>query len=545
MSERLRVFGAVLLNPTLRRVQAAFLAFSIGEWATWIAIVIYAYGRGGATEAGLVAFVQLVPSLVVAPVIGSIGDRYPRATVLAGTYLIQGGSMAAAAAGLVLDLDPLVVYALAMLTATAVTLTRPVHTALLPEVVDTAEELTAANVTSGTIEGAGTLVGPALAGVLVAIGGPGVAFAASAAALLVSAVLIVPIVMHTSRGTRPMPEPPPGALLSELSAGLATIRGDARLRALAAILGCSWFLLGALDIFYAVLAIEILGLGQSGVGLLGAATGMGMLAGAALAVSLVGRRALGLPLLVAAAACGVAVICIGAEPGALVAGVLLGMAGLGSQYVLIAVQTMTQRIVPDRVLSRVLGVFEAIVVAATALGAIAVPVLVALLGTSGALVAAGATLPFIAALVGRTVLAADRSVVVPSREVALLRAIPIFAPLAAPVLEGLARALTREEHPSGTVVIRQGDPGDRYFVIGAGVVTVEIDGRAVHDQAAGEGFGEIALLRDVPRTATVRAKGPVALYALGREPFLAALTGVPASRRAAEQLVHSRLAGTG
>ena len=544
MTGRLSVFGAVLRNPILRRVQGAFLAFSIGEWATWISIVIYAYGRGGATEAGFVAFVQLVPSLVVAPIIGSVGDRYPRATVLLGAYLIQGTSMAAAALALVLDLGALIVYALATLTTTAVTLTRPVHNAFLPEVVDSPEELTAANVTSGTIEGAGTLVGPALAGLLVGIGGPGLTFAVTATGLLLAAVLLVPVVrQERSRPARR--SSPPDERGMELLAGLAAIRGDAALRALAAVLGCSWFLLGSLDIFYAVLAVEVLGLGEAGVGLLGSATGIGMLVGAAVAISLVGRRGLALPLLAAATAFGVAVMLLGGAPGVAIAALLLGIAGVGSQYVSIAVQTMTQRIVPDVVLSRVLGLFEGLLVASTALGALAVPVLVALLGPSGALVVAGLTLPFIAVLAGRAVMKADRSVVVPSRELGLLRGIPMFAPLSAPVLEGLARALVRELVPAGTVVIRQGDPGDRYYVIAEGAVTVDVDGRFVHEQGPGEGFGEIALLRDVPRTATVRTTGPVELYSLAREPFLAALTGVPASRLAAEQVVSARLGGTG
>ena len=205
---------------------------------------------------------------------------------------------------------------------------------------------------------------------------------------------------------------------------------------------------------------------------------------------------------------------------------------------------MTQRLVPDVVLSRVLGVFEALVVATTALGALTVPLLVALVGPSGALAVAGLTLPLVAALAARTLRAADRSVVVLSREVDLLRGIPMFAPLGAPVLETLARALVLERVPAGTTLIRQGDRGDRYYVVASGSVTVEVDGRHVHDQTAGEGFGEIALLRDVPRTATVRAREDLEVFTLAREPFLAALTGVPASRIAADRVISERLAET-
>ncbi len=545
MNERLGVFAAVLRNPALRRVEAAFLAFSIGEWATWIAIVIYAYGRGGASEAGIIGFVQLVPSVIVAPAVGSLGDRFPRARVLIVTYVLQAAAMAAVAVALAAGWSSLVIYALATVTATAVTLTRPVQTAFLPEAVQTPDQLTAANVASGTIEGAGTLLGPALAGILVGIGGPGLVFAASAGGMLLGALAIVPVARAATRRHRPHPPDADTSIAHELVAGLSAIRSDARLRGLAALLGSSWLLLGSLDIFYGVLAFDLLGLGEGGVGFLGAATGVGMLAGATLAVALVGRRGLGGPLVVAAMTFGGAVVLIGVVPGALLAALLLVVAGVGSQFVYISIQTMTQRVAPDAVLSRVFGVFEALMMAATAVGALAVPVLIALVGESGAFVVAGLTLPVVALLAGRALILADRTAVLRPAEVGLLRGIPMFAPLSAPVLEALAAGMVAERVPAGRTIIRQGDPGDRYYVLASGSVAVDVDGRHVHDQGPGEGFGEIALLRNVPRTATVRAIDDVELYSLGSEPFLAALTGVPASRAAAERVVRERLAASG
>lgn len=545
MTGRLGVLLAVVRSPTLRRVEAAFIAFSIGEWATWIAVIIYAYGRGGAAEAGVMVFVQLAPSLVVAPLVSSLGDRYPRSRVLLGTYVLQGLSMAGAALALVLALDAILVYALATLTATAIGLTRPVQAAFLPEVVRTPDELTAANVASGMVEGSGTLLGPALAGVLVAVGGPGLVFAASACGLLFATIAIAPVALRHRRGGAPTSADLEGALLHELSAGVRAIGSDAPLRGLAALLACSWFVLGALDILYAVLAFEVLGLGESGVGLLGASTGVGMLAGAAVAVSLVGRRGLGRPLVVGSTIFGVAIMVLGVSPGVALAAFLLGVAGLGAQYVNIAIQTMVQRVVPDALLTRVLGVFEALGTMATAVGAITVPILVSLLGPSGAFVAAGVTLPVVAALAGRTLLAADRGAIHRPREIALLRGIPMFAPLSAPVIEALAAALRPERVPAGAPIIRQGEPGDRYYVIADGTVAVEIDDRHVHDQGPGEGFGEIALLRNVPRTASVTAGSDVQLLTLAREPFLAALTGLPASRLVAERIVQERLGATG
>ena len=544
MSGRLGVLAGVARNPTLRRVEAAFLAFSIGEWATWIAVVIYAYGRGGASEAGIIAFVQLVPSVIVAPAFGSLGDRYPRARVLVATYVLQGAAMAAVAVALGAGWSPLLVYLLATVTATAVTLTRPVQTAFLPQVVDTPDELTAANVASGTIEGTGTLLGPAFAGILVGLGGPALVFAVSAAGLLMAALTIMPVARAANPRLVREAEEPERGLGRELLAGVAAIRADGRLRGLAALLACAMFLLGSLDIFYGVLAFDLLGLGEQGVGFLGAATGVGMLVGATVAVSLVGRAALGGPLVAAALLFGGAIALIGAAPGVLLSAGLLAVAGVGSQFIYVGIQTMTQRVAPDVVLSRVFGVFEALMMAATALGALAVPVLIAIVGEPGAFVVAGLSLPVVALLAGRALILADRTAVLRPAQVRLLRGIPLFAPLAAPVLEALAAGMVAERVAAGATIVRQGDPGDRYFVIANGSVAVDVDGRQVNAQGPGEGFGEIALLRDVPRTATVRTIDDVALYSLRRELFLAALTGVPASRAAAERIVRERLAAS-
>ena len=199
MRRRLAVLASVFRNPALRRVAGAFLAFSIGEWATWVAVIVYAYGRGGAAEAGFVAFIQLVPSVVMAPAAGTLGDRFSRKRVLLTAYVLQTGAMAAAALALATGAPAPVVYALATLTATAITMTRPVQSALLPDVATTPDQLTAANVASGTIEGAGTLLGPALAGVLTAVGGPALVFAVSSVGLFLATLSILPLARRDIR----------------------------------------------------------------------------------------------------------------------------------------------------------------------------------------------------------------------------------------------------------------------------------------------------------------------------------------------------------
>jgi CRP-like cAMP-binding protein len=95
----------------------------------------------------------------------------------------------------------------------------------------------------------------------------------------------------------------------------------------------------------------------------------------------------------------------------------------------------------------------------------------------------------------------------------------------------------------GTVIVREGDAGDRFYIVAEGEIEVSQDGRVLSELGSGGYFGEIALLRDMPRTATVIARTPVVLYALDRDDFLAAVTGHPQSAEAAESVVASRLVG--
>ena len=327
-----------------------------------------------------------------------------------------------------------------------------------------------------------------------------------------------------------------------LSRGFTEIASDPRLRGIVAVFAAASLLTGALDIFYAVLALDVFGLGDGGVGFVGSATGLGLLVGGTLAVSLVGRARLGLPILAAATVFGGAVALVGVSPQLGLALVLLGIAGIGWEFVYIGIQTMTQRIVADAAMSRVFGVYEALMQGATAVGALAVPVLIIVLGTTGAFLAAGLFVVLVALLAGPTLMRADRTAVFRLEELRLLRWNPMFAPLSAPVLESLTHAMRPESFEPGDVIIRQGDPGDRYFLIARGAVRVEIDGRLIQAQGPGDGFGEIALMRNVPRTASVIAIDNVEVFSLARDPFLAALTGVPASRAAAEAVVRERLA---
>ncbi|HEV7809033.1 MAG TPA: MFS transporter, partial [Candidatus Limnocylindrales bacterium] len=551
MSGRLAVLAAVLGNATLRRLELAFLLFSVGEWATWVAVIVYAYDRGGAPEAGIVAFVELAPAFFLAPTIAGLGDRYPRIRVLVGTYASQALLMAATAVALAANGPPILIYLLATVTATAVSWSRPLQASLLPEVITKPDDLTAANVVSGMAESAGSLLGPLAAGALIAIGGPTLVFVATAIGIAAAGILLAGLARAAGRAAAV--DAGSAALgiaaievvrlgwLEELRAGFAAIRSDHRLRAVLAIAAWATFLVGALDILYAVLAIDLLDLGGSAVGYLGALGGVGATLGSAGALLLVGRERLGLALGGSAAVFGLSIAAIGLAPATVPAALLLTTAGVGAGLTAVAAQTLIQRLAGDDVMSRVFGVLQGLAMGSTALGALAVPIVIALVGERLAFVVVGVSLPVAFLLLGRAIRASDR--LAPERldELRLLRAVPMLGPLSAPVLERLSADAVRIQRFAGAAIIRIGERGDRFYVVDEGELEVEVDGREVRRLGPGDGFGEIALVRDVPRTATITAATDVVLLAIDREPFLAALTGQARSRTIAAGIAEHHL----
>ena len=535
----------VARSPRLRRIQLAFLAFNVMEWAVWIAITVYAYGRGGAAEAGLAACVQLIPSAIAAPVASLLGDRYPRAQVLRVGYAIQGITAIGAAAALAADAPSPVVYLLGTLSASAITLTRPVQGALLPELSDTAAELTAANVTAAMIENAGVLLGPAAAAILLTVAGPASVFGLFGL-LIGLAALSLPEPRAEER------DPRFGrfehALRREILGGVDALRRYPHTRPVVAVLTAGYLVMGALDVFYVVLAIDVLRLDDGAAGVLNGAVGAGGLIGAAGAVALVGRRRISGWLVAGGLAFGLGVALAGiagSPTGGLVAllpvigGLVL--AGAGRATADVAAWTLLQRATPSHVLSRVLGILEAANALGQGLGALLAAVLVTVLGPAGAMVAVALLLPVAGLLRLGALRGFEIRFAASERVVARLRSVAIFAPLTPPVLERLASQAEPVDAPAGTMIIREGDVGDRFYVVDEGLVEATVGGRRMRTLGPGGGFGEIALLRDTSRTATVTALEPTQLLAIDRGTFLEALAGRRPSRAAAEQIVEERL----
>jgi len=530
-----RAFRSLTGNRALLRVLGGYALFTLNEYAVWIAMLVYAYSRGGATTAGLVALAQLAPAAVVAPVAATLADRRSPVIMLAGGYLVQAAAMAATAAAIIAG-APLAAYAAAVATATAVTTTRPAQSTLIPSIASTPDQLTAANVVVAWVEATGIAASGLLAGVLIALAGVGSVFVVCAGLAVVAALL--------TAGLRvPALAPPEGAAaaLTGLGEGLGLAVRRPRLRLMLALLTAEAVVVGALDLLFVILAIGVLGRPQAWAGYLNFAYGVGGVLAATVSVALVGRR-LGAPILAAALVFSgaLAALAFGLGVGWTVA--LLAVVGASRALLDVASRTLLQRSVPARLIGRIFGLLEGLTMAGLALGALLVPLLVYLGGSGAALLGVAAVLPLAAAIGGRALFGLDAGAPVPVVEIALLRSLPLFAELPAPAIEGLAAALVPIHLPAGTVLIREGDPGDAYYAIAAGELDVRQDGRFLRRCGRGEGVGEIALLRAVPRTATVTAHTPATVYELDRDPFLTAVLGHAPTRRQADSIADTRLA---
>jgi MFS family permease len=529
---------AALGNPAIRQVVVGFALFNFAEWATWVAVLVYAFERGGATESGIVAFAMLVPAAILAPIAASLLGRLRREHAVVIAYATQATVMTAGAFAFFADAPPAVIYGLATLTSMSVTLARPAHGAILPSLARIPAELTAANVASGTVQNLSIAVAPIVAGVILTASGAGAVFIVCAAGMALAAGLVVTVRTEPDVAVE---APGESSAASEVFAGLRFLAHSTNSRTVVALIASAAFIEGALDVLVMVVAIDLVGAGPTEVGALTSAAGVGGILGAAAAVTLVGRSRLAGPFATGLLVWGVPVALLGIVPGLITGLAAFLVAGIGRGALDVAGRTLLQRVTPDTALSGVFGVLEGAYMGTIAVGSIAVPAIMALAGPSTTLVIVGLMLPLVVLVSWRSLRLADSAAVVHVHELELLRADPLFEPLAPPTIERLSANLVPIEATAGAWVIREGEIGDRFYIVDDGEVEVTVEGRVVRRQGPGSSFGEIALLRDVPRTASVRALGDVRLLALERDVFLSAITGHARSRSAAEAVVAERL----
>jgi MFS family permease len=537
LRESLRAFAAVFHNEDLRRLELAWSGSIIGQWGYEVALAVFAYRAGGATAVGLVALVRLLPAAIIAPFAALLGDRFHRKRIMVAADLARVCAMAGAAAAVFAGAPAVTVYALAAIAAVTGTAFGPAQSALLPSLARSPEELTAANATSTTLESVGFFVGPALGGLLLAVTSVGAVFTLAAALFLWSAFVLGRIGSDSRGG----PGIEGDSILREALAGFRAIAAERRLRLIVGLYGAQTLAAGILRVLLVVTAFQVLDLGPSGVGFLNSAVGIGALAGMLVMLTLIGTSRLAAVFRLGILLWGVPLVLLGIWPSVVAAVILLGVLGVGNTLVDVAGLTLLQRAAPDEVRARVFGVLESVFLGTIAIGAILAPLLTSALGARGALIAAGGGLSVLVLLLWRPLSAADVTAAAPESTLTLLRGIPIFAPLPPVTLEQLASRLSRVRVPAREVILRQGDPGDRFYVIGEGEVEIALDGGPPKTLGRGAYFGEIALLRDVPRTATVTTRTEVELYVLERDVFIAAVTGHAPSAEAADAVIATRL----
>lgn len=535
-------FASIWRNANLRWLELAWTASIVGHYAFLIAVSVYAYGVGGEKAVGLVFLARLIPAALVAPFAGMLGDRYPRERVLLVTNVTRIALVGASAVGVLVDADPWVVYGLAIAATIATTPFRSSQAALTPSLARTPEELTAANAVASGVESIAVFVGPALAGVLLGVASTGAVFLVTALLIVVSSLFLV--LIHVDHADQPRRELDASTIAAERLAGFTTLGQNPSLRVMMLLLTAQTAMFGALQVFIVVTAIQLLDLGDGGVGYLNAAIGIGAFIGAVGALGLTGAKRLSPAFLVGLVVTGVPLVAIGLWQEVAVAVVALALMGIGNAFVDVSGLTLVQRTVPDDVLARVFGVIQMLWMASMGIGAALAPALIAWLGVDTALIVAGLFLPALVAALGASVARIDGTAEVPDTdELRILVSVPIFAPLPGGSLEHLATRLVPLRIDAGSMVVREGDEGDRFYIVAEGELEVSQDGTTISELTPGGYFGEIALLRDTTRTATVTARTDAVLYALDREDFLAAVTGHPQSAEAAESVMSARLAG--
>ncbi|HTY72552.1 MAG TPA: cyclic nucleotide-binding domain-containing protein [Actinomycetes bacterium] len=511
---------ALQARTGLRRVLVAYGLYGLVEFSIWLAVILYVFAADGARTAGVVTVIQLVPASMLAPALAAIGDRLPRGRALALAY---AGVTATVTLTLIAILAsaPLPLVVAASTTATvAVAVVRPIHFAALPQLSRTSDHLVSANSLSSVLDGVAAFLGPVLAGFGAAYAGPWLVFAGAAIAAAVATLLSSGL--HLGRAAADEEADGWRAAFQ----GLRSLRGDWPALTLLVLLTTTFFLAGALDVLGVAFSVDTLHHGQSGAGLVVGAIGIGGLVGAAAAALIARRRRLGpaIVLLGVAEGAGFAVVSVVSGLGA--AMVVIALVGAAEAMLMVCGRTLLQRAIDDAVLARVFAVQEGMSLVGLAVGAASVSLLLGWLDPAQTFVPLGAGAVALALGSAWFIRRLDDRAVYLPYEIRLLRTVGFLAVLPEFELERLARNARWTEVTAGTDVVVQGEDAQDFYVIADGLFTVTVDGVArPQTLAPGHAFGEVALLRSVPRTATVTARSPARLLVLSGADFLAAVTG--------------------
>jgi MFS family permease len=521
-----RSFAASARNPAVRRIQLGFAGASTAEWAFTVVLSVYAFDQGGAKAVGLVSLLRMLPSAVLAPFASALADRWRRDLVLTLVSVTRCATAAGIAVRVATDGPAVAAYALAIASTAAAILYRPVNSALLPLLCHTPSELASANVVRGLLDSISTLVGPALAGVLLAVTDTASGFTAVAVLAGLSALVTLGLTVEEPEGR-----------VSRSSIARGLVRGaevsfrSPQLRVLFLLLAAQTLTRGALSVFSVLVAIDLLGMGEPGVGTLTAAVGAGAVLGSLFALMYVGNRRLGGWFGAGVATWGLPLVLLAIAPGRPAALVLFAVIGVGNALVDVGVFTLVARLAPERVLARVYGLLESVGALAVGAGSVAAAGLASSSSLREAMALIGAVGPALVLICWFSLRRLDDAMVAREEDLVLLRTVPVFDPLPLPALEQLAAGLQPRHVAAGADLLVQGEvPPEGCYVIEHGEAEVLGDGRRIATVGPGELVGEIALLRQVPRTATVRALTELDVKLLDADRFICVVTGWGSSR---------------
>ncbi len=523
------MYRRLLRNGALVRALLSFGAAYTAEWAFTVAISLVAYANGGAVAVGLVGLLRLVPAALLAPAVSTYADRLPREKVLFVSSAVRGLATVLTAPILIAGGPIWIVYALAIVSTIAFTPYRASHSALMPLLCRAPEELTSINVVRGLLDSFSVVVGPFVAAVLVSVSDVASVFVFAGVCGILSAVLVLGLKYERL----PLPASK-RRILTEIREGMRALSENDGVWLVFFFVILQTVIRGAFTVFVVVVAIDLLGRGESEVGVLQGAVGIGALVGSAACTLLVGSRAMTRWLALAVVLWGVPLAVIGVVPEYAVALGAAAVVGVGNAMVDVTAFTLVARMVPDAVLARVFGLLESLGALGVGLGSLLAPLLVVTIGARAALVAVGLLAPVACLLFWWRATRVDRSVEVRTEAIDLLRRVPMLRPLPVTAIEQLAQNADRSEVPAGVAVFEAGETGDSFYVVEEGQVEV-LDGESVvRTMGPGEGFGEIALLGNTTRTMTVRAIEETRLLGISATDFLPAVTGISEARTAAE-----------
>jgi hypothetical protein len=530
--------GDALQLPDMRRIELGYGMSITGELAGTVALVVYALSAGGAALVAAYAASRTVAGMAVALVLTGLTSRVRRDRLLRWITGVRAVLLAAAALLTAFGQPPAAVIAAGAASSSLAGTYRPLQAAVLPWLVRTPAELAASNAVTAVMENSGALIGPLLAGGLLAVAAPAAAMAAAAGSLAAATVSLLRLAVPDTPKVRARGAVP---VVRDVTSGLAGFWRMAPPGGVAILAFAQTLLRGALVVLIAVLAVHVLALGGSGVGWLTAAFGAGGLAGGAVAAGAVRVTRLGRSFIAGMLLWGLPLALLAVAPAAAIAYLALLVVGIGNAVVDVAAFTLVTRLAGPRTAGKVLGALEFVALAGLATGSILTPPLLHVVGVRGTVALLGGGLAGLALAYAARFRRLDRAMPAPGPEVGLLHHLPMFAPLPLAVTDLLAAEIEPRQFPAGAVVMREGEAGDHFHLIVDGSAAVSVRGTPRPSLQRGDCFGEIALLRDIPRTATVTAEQPLRTLALGREEFLTAVTGNSTSKAAADALAAQRL----